>query len=152
MKRKNLTKVLSAVLFITFSVYSVVFASQDKRVRFESLPKIAKDFYTLNFGERKIKSVEYERSEKRYEIELWNNTTITFNHRGEWLEVDCDNGSTVPQGVIDGVPLLIKNKIKANYSENLILEIKRNLHDMNNIKYSIEIVEKNGKTQTVHLN
>lgn len=151
MKKKNWMKFLSAVLFISFSVYSVVFAG-DKTVKFDSLPKVAQDFYTLNFGKSKIKKVEYDRLERRYEIELWNETSLTFTQKGEWLEVDCDKGSTVPQSVIDALPTAIKEKIMKDYSTNLILEIKRNLHNLNDIKYSIEFVDGNGNSKEVKLN
>lgn len=150
MRKQKFMWILSAVLFITCLVYTETFAD-GRKIKFNTLPKAAQNFYTANFGNMKIKEIEHDRMKKRYEIELWNDNTITFNESGEWVEVDCDKNNTVPQSVIDQLPLMVKNKIKKDYINHLILEIKRNLNDPNNVKYFLEIVDINGNIQEVRL-
>lgn len=150
MRKQNFMWILSAVLFITFLVYSETFAD-GRKINFNALPKIAQNFYTVNFGNMKIKEVEHDRMKKEYSIELWNENTITFNEKGEWIEVDCDNNNTVPESVIDQLPLMVKNKIRKDYINHLILEIKRNLKDPQNVKYSLELVDTNGEKKEVKL-
>lgn len=151
MKKQKFWWILSALLFLSFLVYSQTYAGGTK-IKFNALPQAAQTFYTMNFENIKIKEVEHDKIERKYEIDLWNNCSITFNHKGEWTEVDCNKDSVVPQSVIDQLPLLIKNKIYKEYSKNLIIEIKRNLRSDGDHKYSIEIIDTNGKEVEVKLN
>lgn len=151
MKKQNFGWIFSALLFLSFLVYSQTYAGGTK-IKFNSLPQLAQNFYTMNFGNVRIKEVEHKKLEREYEIDLWNNCSIKFNHKGEWTEVDCNMESVVPESIIDQLPLLIRNKIDRNYKKNLIIEIKRNLHSTGDHKYSIEIIDTNGKEVNVKLN
>lgn len=150
MKNKKIMIVLSAVLFITFSVYSIAFAS-DKVIKFEALPTTAQSFYKTYFSNIKILKIEHDEEDRKYEIKLFDRTTITFNRQGEWTEIDCDDKATIPTAIIALLPQEIQNKIQANYKNHLIVELKRNMKDPKKVLYSIEVIGTDGVIQKVKL-
>lgn len=139
---KNLKWLLAAVLFISFNIYS---SAGDKKIKFKALPRIAQEFYSSNFGKMKIKNVEYENDDKRYEIDMWNDSSIKFNNAGDWIEIDCEKNNPIPVSVIETFPMLARNAFMKKYSDCTILEIERNLSDPSNTTYKIKMIS----TQTM---
>lgn len=134
---KNLKWLLAAVLFISFNIYSV---AGDKKIKFKALPRMAQEFYNLNFGKMKIKYVEYDSNDKKYEIEMWNDNSIKFNSEGEWEEIDFDKNTPIPASVINTFPMLARTAFMKKYSGCQILEIDRNLSDPSDIHYKIKMI------------
>lgn len=134
---KNLKWLLAAVLFISFNIYS---QAGEKKIKFKALPRMAQEFYNLNFGKMKIKYIEYDSNNKKYEIELWNENSIKFNNSGEWLEIDFNKNTPVPISVINTFPMLARTAFMKKFSDCNIIEIERNLTDMSDIYYKIKMV------------
>ena len=97
-----------AFVLLTALVISLAALAEERQVSYTKLPEKAKEFISNNFSTLKVTYVKYDRelSDRDYEVHFANGTTIEFNHKGEWKQIDCGRGcevplSILPQGIVD---------------------------------------------------
>lgn len=111
---------------------------KDQVVAYDKLPQIAKDFITKHFSNLTVKEIKTDGIS--YETEFTNNVEIEFNLNGEWIDIDVDK-TTMPNSVIELLPLNISSYLANNYPSNPVEQIKRraNLFEIE-LKNDIKIV------------
>lgn len=88
------------VLVLAFLPATMVFADNDKPVRFEELPSAAKQFIRTHFPETKITLATVERGLwPTYDVIFTDGTKIEFSNSGEWREIDCKY-SHIPESAL----------------------------------------------------
>lgn len=102
------------------------FASCDKDEQLldpTKLPAEAQSFIDSNFPSTSVKSVvkEYDDFSYHYDVYLADGTTLEFDRKGEWTDVQ-NRVSGVPDSV---VPEKILTYVTTNYSNAFIVDIER---------------------------
>jgi len=105
-----------------------VFASCDRTITVNDLPKNAQQFLSEYFPGVETLSVKFEDGE--YEVVLSNGAKIDFDRKGEWKEVDC-HMQAIPSAII---PTAIANYVHEKFPENFIVKIGK---DKN--RYEVEL-------------
>ncbi len=95
-------------------------ANDDRVITFDALPQVAKEFVKKHFPNEKVARVEQDRGDKTYDLNFRNGTSIDFDKKGYWKEVDCER-KAVPSAI---VPKSIRDYVKANYSSEKITKIE----------------------------
>lgn len=122
-------KILSALLGVLAIVAVAGFVSypalagNDRPIAFDKLPSAARAFVTKHFADQKVSFAKYDNEilDKNYEVIFTNGTKIEFDRKGNWLDVDCKQGS-VPAAI---VPKAIADYIKANHPGLEIRQIEK---------------------------
>ena len=96
-----------------------VFASCDRTITVNDLPKNAQQFISAYFPGIETLSVKFEDGE--YEVVLSNGTEVEFSRKGEWKDVDCHTLS-VPAGII---PTAIASYVLEKFPNNFIVKIAK---------------------------
>jgi len=106
--------------------------TQDQNV----LPAQAKEFLNTHFPQEKVSYIKIEKESFRsnqYEVKFTSGTEIEFNHKGEWLDVDCKR-SQVP---IEIIPNYIQLVVQEKFPGNPVTQIKRD-----RTGYEVELANK----------
>lgn len=88
------------------------------------LPRAARTFIATYFVGVSISHIKIESElfqTRKYEVLLTDRTEIDFDKQGEWLKVDCDEGS-VPAGL---VPPPVSAYLNKHFPNVIIREIER---------------------------
>lgn len=96
-----------------------VFASCDRTITVNDLPKNAQQFISAYFPGIETLSVKFEDGE--YEVVLSNGTEVEFSRKGEWKDVDCHT-LPVPAGII---PTAIASYVLEKFPNNFIVKIAK---------------------------
>ncbi len=88
------------------------------------LPKEAQTFISTYYSNITISKAEkvVDGSISFYEVKFINGHEVTFNSKGEWIEVDAPDGQTIPSGI---VPSTIENYLNENYQGYGVNEINK---------------------------
>lgn len=131
-------KKLGLLLLLFVSVFAVSFVAcgdddEDKPISESKLPGAATDFLTRYYPDIQVLSVikDTDDSKVEYDVVLANGHDITFDSKGDWLDVDAPFGQTIPDGI---APAAINSYISQNYSGNGINEIGKE-----NFGYDVEL-------------
>jgi hypothetical protein len=81
---------------------AVAFADNDRPVGFDGLPAAAQKFIRDHFPDAKttLATIDRELFDTTYDVIFTDGTQIEFDSRGQWKEIDCPRGSSVPAGVL----------------------------------------------------
>lgn len=122
MKKMNLRSLL-ALLAISVSMSFLASCDRESFVDDDALPTSAQTFLQTYFPSAQIVSVMQEGSGlwAEYEVMLADGSQLSFNHKGEWRDVDCA-GKAVPAGI---VPEAIRQKVASLYPTAAVVEISR---------------------------
>ncbi len=123
---------LMTLLVVTVSITLLASCDKDSFIDTTQLPAEAQTFIDTYFASAKVVTVMKEGTGPRaeYDVNLADGTSLSFNHKGEWTDVDCGL-TAVPAGI---VPEQIVLKINELYPLNFITNIDRE-HD----GYGIEL-------------
>lgn len=128
MNLRSLMAIVVAVVSLT------VFTSCDKEAFIDeaALPTAAQTFIKNYFPSAQIAGVMKEGSGRwaEYDVTMTDGIQLSFNHKGEWRDVDC-GGKAVPA---DLVPQAIRDKVAQLYPQAVIVEISRD-----NDGYDVEL-------------
>ncbi len=111
-------------LFLLLALTLPFAACSDKLTSFDNLPFAARTFINEYFDEADVARVKMERDmfeKTNYEVFLDNGTTIDFNSKGRWTEIDCML-DPIPEGI---VPEKIAAYIAEEYPDAFASEISR---------------------------
>lgn len=122
---------MKKILLVLAAVFSVgVFvavADNDKVINKNQLPIPAQQFIDSHFAGADLLYAKEDCNIffSSYEVRLANGVKLEFSSKGNWEEVDCNEGA-VPVGI---VPQPIKDYVEKNYAGERILVIEKNRND-----------------------
>ncbi len=102
-------------------------ACGDKFTTFDNLPSAARAFINEYFADATVARVKMDRDmfeKTTYEVRLDDGTSIDFNNKGKWTDVDCLL-NPIPAGII---PEPIAAYIAEKYPNAFAREISRDRH------------------------
>ena len=119
------------VLFVAVvSLSAISCAADDRPVKFDQLPKAARNFITENFAGVQITYAVKDDDiiSPDYEVVLSNGVKINFEHDGSMDKIE----SREPGVVDDFVPAKIKEYVKTHYPDAYFVEYElgRNLYEV----------------------
>ena len=129
MRRTILGTALLAVLGFTI----ISCDDDDTIIPHKELPVVSKAFLNTYFNGVDIIHVEKEGA--NYSVNLASKVEIDFNSDGEWIELDGENGVTIPTGFIN--PKIV-NYVTKNYPDNGFNGIEKNING-----YDVDLVQNN---------
>lgn len=114
---------LLALLAVTATMTFLVSCDRESFIDDDALPTSAQTFLQTYFPSAQIVSAMQEGSGRwaEYEVMLADGSQLSFNHKGEWRDVDCA-GKAVPAGI---VPEAIQQKVTTLYPTAVVVEISR---------------------------
>lgn len=120
---------------MVFAMAMGMHAGNDKPIRIEQLPKVAKEFLDTHFPNEKIVVIKQDKGffDTDYEVLFSNGNEVKFDKRGEWEEVDCAH-SEVPIVIL---PNEIKHYLSVNYPDRKVVQIEKK--NKWNESYEIEL-------------
>ena len=123
MKKKMNLRSLLALLVATVSMTLFASCDKDSFIDTAQLPAEAQTFIDTYFASSKVVTVMKEGTGlwAEYDVNLADGTSITFDHKGEWTDVDCGLAA-VPAGI---VPEQIASKVAELYPSQFITDIDR---------------------------
>lgn len=124
---KLLPLLLIAVLGLTFQSCD---DDKDEAIQSSQLPSNAKEFINQYFPSLQIVSSQKDKND--YEVILSDGTSIDFNKKGEWTDVDAALGKSLPTGFY---PAAIDSYIAQNFQGLGINEISKDKRG-----YEVELV------------
>ena len=97
----------------------------DKRIDYDQLPTLARDFIKENFAdlESQIKYVEHDK-DGTYDVVFRNNVEIEFYSNGDWKDIDL-NGYVLPESVALLIPSKALSYVSTTYPGVGIDEIEK---------------------------
>ncbi len=103
-------------------------------INVDSLPDAARAFINAFYPSASVRSVmrDVDDGIMVYEVYFSNGHEVTFDLRGEWIEVDAPDGQSIPAGI---VPIAIETYLDANYSGYGVNDITRT-----GMGYEVELV------------
>ena len=116
------------ILAAVFSVgILAAVADNDKLINKSQLPKPAQEFIDAHFAGIDLLYAKEDCNIlfSSYEVRLANGVKLEFSSKGNWEEVDCQQGA-VPAAI---VPQPIKEYIEKSYAGESILAIEKNRND-----------------------
>ena len=122
---------MKKILLILVAVFSVgilaAVADNDKLINKSQLPKPAQEFIDAHFAGIDLLYAKEDCNIlfSSYEVRLANGVKLEFSSKGNWEEVDCQQGA-VPAAI---VPQPIKEYIEKSYAGENILAIEKNRND-----------------------
>lgn len=122
---------MKKILLVLAAVFSVgVFvavADNDKVINKNQLPIPAQQFIDSHFAGVELLYAKEDCNIifSSYEVRLANGVKLEFSSKGNWEEVDCNEGA-VP---VEIVPQPIKDYVEKNYAGERILVIEKNRND-----------------------
>ena len=122
---------MKKILLILVAVFSVgilaAVADNDKLINKSQLPKPAQEFIDAHFAGIDLLYAKEDCNIlfSSYEVRLANGVKLEFSSKGNWEEVDCQQGA-VPAAI---VPQPIKEYIRKSYAGESILAIEKNRND-----------------------
>ena len=98
-------------------------ATGERRIDISDMPQSAQTFITQYFPNDRIAEIRYDSDtfDKTYEVKFSNGTTIDFNLKGDWTDIECTR-ATVPSEII---PVKIRSDIEQRYPKQVIRGIER---------------------------
>lgn len=114
-------------LFAAAMMFPVVACADNRPIEVSQLPTPAKDFLDLHFKDAKVAfaTLDRELADTTYEVHFADGSSVDFDRKGNWKDVECKNGS-VPAAI---VPEAIGNYVSTNHSERTIRSISRDRRD-----------------------
>lgn len=114
-------KILLVSLFALF--VSVACADNDKKIATSELPTAAQQFIKKYFAKKTVAlaKVDRELTSTTYEVVFTDGSTVDFNSKGQWTDVECPKGS-VPTAL---VPSQISAYVKKNYSGRSVSKLEK---------------------------
>lgn len=126
-------KKIALLMSIVLSLGFIQCNSETYEHNVDSLPDKAKMMIS-NYFDSAVSLVKVEKStfgQKEYEVILTDGTQISFNHSGEWDEIDTPNNIAVPSAII---PTNIKSFVAEKHSGAIIVGL-----DKSKKGYSVEL-------------
>lgn len=111
-------------LLLALVVFALPARADKYSINRDDLPQTAQKFLTDYFPKSKVSLVKTDNHLFRntdYDVRLVNGTTIEFNNKGEWTEVDCKT-KEVPSGLVIKP---IKNYITKNFPGTFVVKIEK---------------------------
>ena len=126
---------MTLIFMMVFAMAMGMHAGNDKPIRIEQLPKVAKEFLDTHFPNEKIVVIKQDKGffDTDYEVLFSNGNEVKFDKRGEWEEVDCAH-SEVPIVIL---PNEIKHYLSVNYPDRKVVQIEKK--NKWNESYEIEL-------------
>ncbi len=118
-------KLLLALSFVT--LFTLVACADNRPIDRSQLPATAQTFLTTHFADAKVSLVTKDRDlmETTYDVVFVDGSSVEFNGKGEWKDVECRTG-VVPEAI---VPNAILDHVRANYPGVTIRKINRDRYD-----------------------
>ena len=122
---------MKKILLILVALFSigiiVVVADKEKIIDKSQLPEQAQEFINAHFAGADLLYAKEDCNIifSSYEVRLANGVKLDFSSKGNWEEVDCNEGA-VP---VEIVPQPIKDYVEKNYAGERILAIEKNCND-----------------------
>ena len=117
---KKILKLLPMLLIAVLGISLASCSDKDEPVSPTELPSVAKDFIITNFPSASITSVQKDKDE--YEVKLSDGTSIDFDKKGDWIDVDAPDGKALPTGFY---PAAIDSYLAENFDNEGINEISK---------------------------
>ena len=116
-------KILMAILSVVL-IQNVTLADSERLISPEQLPAAAQKLIKTYFWTQTVTyaKVDGYMFDVDYEVRLSDGTTIEFDRKGNWKNIECKPNS-VPEKL---VPARIAEYVSMNYSAAKILKIERN--------------------------
>lgn len=107
------------LVLVAIALVSIACMAENKPVKFEHLPSVAREFISVNFPGVDVSYAFKDDDIIRpdYEVRLANGVEITFDHSGSLDKISASSG--IPDGI---VPVQIADYVKSNYSSVSIIE------------------------------
>lgn len=118
-------RILSAVaITVSLIAASACARAGDQTISINQLPDAGQTLVSTFFTGKTVAVVkkDVELSKTSYEVIFTDGDKIELNADGEWTEVECKSGTTVPDGL---VPAQIASYVSANYPAATIIEIEK---------------------------
>lgn len=126
--RKKMKKLLFILCFLVlpFVVMSSCSDDDDDRIiSVTDLPSNAQQFLQTHFPD--VKTSRVEEDNDSYDVYLSNGYEVDFDKKGEWDNVDGNN-KVLPESFLLTLPSGIIEYVKANYSNNFIDEVDKEIN------------------------
>lgn len=127
-------KKVFAILTIGFAIAATACADNDVISRnTNDLPAPARATLKQHFPHAKVSYIKIEKEwpwSTTYEVQLVHGAEISFNSKGEWIEVDCKQ-EAVPVAFI---PAQIRSQVKEMFPDEQVTKIERDSRD-----YEVEL-------------
>lgn len=114
-------KYLLTIVSLALSV--VATSAQQKLIEVKDLPQSSQSFIQKHTPKGKVSVVTMERegAATDYKVTFKNGTTVEFNKKGEWTEMECKRNA-VPTAI---VPAKIATYVNARFPDEKIVKIER---------------------------
>ncbi len=119
-------KKIFAVLVLGFSIISIAVANERITSNLNDLPAPAQEVVKKEFANTKVSYIKIDKDlfkSTTFEVQFVNGTEITFDSKGNWIEVDCQRAE-VPAAF---VPAQIKNQINDMFPGEKVTRIDKEL-------------------------
>lgn len=70
---------------------------------FGSLPQEAQAFIRNIFPDTPVSKVENDFADREYEVDMSNGYEVTFDHEGNWLQIEAPEGATLPSSTLTAI-------------------------------------------------
>lgn len=118
-------KKILAVLVLGFSIISIACADNERISRnLNDLPAEARNVVNKEFANTKVSYIKIDKDlfkSTTYEVQFVNGMEITFDSKGNWIEVDCQRAE-VPAAFI---PAQIKTQINDMFPGEKVTKIEK---------------------------
>ena len=137
-------KKLALLTLMAFSFLSCE-SSDRVAVEFGQLPSKAQSFIKTHFPDKTISIIFHDKDmfDKDYEVVFEDTSTVVFNSKGEWTEIEVKAEPGVPTNAI---PTTIANYVTAKHPTTFIIKINRDRRDYEvELRNGLDLVfDKNG--------
>lgn len=136
-------KVVFALTLIIASFTTIACSdsdNDDKKIDYDQMPVMAKDFIKSNFGdlESQVKYVEHDK-DGTYDVVFRNNVEIEFYSNGDWKDIDL-NGYPLPESVALLIPTKALSYVSTTYPSVAIEEIEKKGNQSATQDFEIDLV------------
>lgn len=102
---------------------NVTAMADDTPITMDKMPKKAQQFIRKHFGGRTVAIVTMDKDfmDRSYEVVFTNGDKVEFDKRGEWTNIDCEEG-VVPENIVPKPILAYVNK---NYPSAKVKDIDK---------------------------
>lgn len=116
-------KVTISILFMVFAL-SLDACTKERIISFDQLPQKAQTIITTYFSIEEVMIVKLDKDDLQieYDVKLKNGTELTFDSKGDLIEIDCHR-QRVPDGL---VPENVRAFVTANHPTAFVTEWSKN--------------------------
>ncbi len=118
------TKLFFTSLFIIFIFMNIMPACQNKKIEITDLPELSQNFIKQYFPLDSISSITTDSKDKKYKVEFFNRSEVSFNTKGSWEEINVKQ-TPFPIALFDILPANLFQHLVTTYPEKPISAIQK---------------------------